>query len=593
MNINPTKMSDCEIALALEKQLKPIGTIAKEFGLKPDEYTTYGDFVAKVDCVKLFGRLGKDRKQRAKYIDVTSINPTPFGEGKTTTTVGLVQGLGKLGKKVSGAIRQPSSGPTFNLKGSAAGGGLSQCLPLGPFSVGLTGDIDAVTNANNLAMVALTARMQHEKNYDDDKLVEKSGMWRLDIDPDRVQMKWAMDFCAQALRNIVIGKGGKMDGFEMKSSFYISVASEVMAILAVAKDLSDLRDRIANIIVAYDKRGNPVTTNQLNVDGAMTAWLVKALQPNLMQTGEGQPMLVHAGPFANIAVGQSSIIADLVGCALSDYHVTESGFGSDIGFEKFWNIKCKSSGLKPDAVVLTVTIRALKAHGGAPVAKPGAKLDDVYTTENIQLVRRGYANLQAHIDIIKQSGVDPIVCLNRFPTDTDAEIFALKALVNTIGEVKFVVTDNWRYGGKGAIELAKAVVEACDKSDPENFKFLVDDSMTMDQKIETIAKNVYGANGVEYTEQAQKDLKQLMDNPATAKLDVCMAKTQYSLSHDPSRLGRPVNWKLPIKRIVPYTGAGWVVPFAGEIKDMPGTTSSPGFRNIDVDVMTGDIVGLF
>ncbi|MBR0057654.1 MAG: formate--tetrahydrofolate ligase, partial [Kiritimatiellae bacterium] len=401
--LDAPKLKDWQIADAIEPTLKPISQVAREFGLLEGEYATMGAHVAKIDTVPLFARVGECR---AKYIDVTAINPTPFGEGKTTTTLGLVQGLGALGKRVSGAIRQPSSGPTFNLKGSAAGGGLAQCLPLAPFSLGLTGDIDCVTNANNLAMVALTARMQHERNYDDARLA-KTGMRRLDIDPGRVQMRWAIDFCAQSLRNIVIGRGGKMDGFEMASGFYISVASEVMAILAVARDLADLRGRMARIVVALDKSGRPVTDADLRVDGAMTAWMARALQPNLMQSAEGQPMLVHAGPFANLAVGQSSVVADLVGCRLSDYHVTESGFGADIGFEKFWNIKCRVSGLKPSAVVLVATIRALKLHGGGPAVKPGMSLPAEYVEDNPALVAAGCENLLAHIGIIRRSGVSP------------------------------------------------------------------------------------------------------------------------------------------------------------------------------------------
>ncbi|MCX7590806.1 MAG: formate--tetrahydrofolate ligase, partial [Kiritimatiellae bacterium] len=395
MKLNPLEMSDWQIAAAAETQMKPVERLAAELGLRPDEVIPMGRRLAKIDFQAVLSRLGHG--PIAKYVDVTAITPTPLGEGKTTTTMGLVEGLGKLGHSVIGAIRQPSSGPTFNIKGSAAGGGLAQCIPLTPLSIRLTGDIDCVTNANNLAMVALTARLQHERNYDDERLA-KSGLKRLDIDPERVQLKWAMDFCAQALRNITIGKGGKMDGYEMESGFQISVASEVMAILSVATSLRDLRERIGKMVVAYDKQGREVTTEDLEVAGAMTAWLVDAINPNLLQTIEGQPVLVHAGPFANIAIGQSSIIADQLGTRLAEYHVTESGFGADIGYEKFWNLKCRYSGLTPDAVVIVATIRALKMHGGGPPVKPGLPLDGAYTRENVALVEKGCENLVAHIE---------------------------------------------------------------------------------------------------------------------------------------------------------------------------------------------------
>ena len=583
--LDATKLKDWEIAAAIEPTLKPITRIADELGLVGDEVIPMGALVAKVNPVPLFSRIGACK---AKYIDVTAINPTPLGEGKTTTTLGLVQGLGAIGKKVCGAIRQPSSGPTFNVKGSAAGGGLSQCLPLAPFSLGLTGDIDCVTNANNLAMVALTSRMQHERNYDDAKLAAK-GLRRLDIDPTRVQMRWAMDFCAQALRNIAIGRGGKMDGFAMDSGFYISVASEVMAILAVARDLKDLRARMARIVVAYDKSGKPVTTADLEVDGAMTAWMVRALQPNLLQSAEGQPVLVHAGPFANIAVGQSSVMADLVGCRLADYHVTESGFGADIGFEKFWNIKCRASGLKPSAVVLVATVRALKLHGGGPAVKPGLDLPAEYTESNPALVEKGCENLLAHIETIRKCGVNPVVCLNAFSKDSKDEVEAVRRAVAATG-ARFAISDHWARGGEGARELAEAVVDACE--DKVDFRFLSDDDDAMDDRIDRIAREVYGADGVDYAPEAESQLAALMADPATARLPVCMAKTQYSLSHDPSLVGRPRGWKLPIRQIMSYCGAGWVVPVCGDIKLMPGTGSNPMYRRIDVNTDNGEVYGI-
>ena len=375
MALDPKKHADWEIAADAEKNMKTVYQLAEELGLEKDELLPHGHYVAKVDFNKVLKRV--ENKPDGKFIDVTAITPTPLGEGKSTTTMGLVQGLGRRGKNVVGAIRQPSGGPTMNIKGSAAGGGLSQCIPLTPFSLGLTGDINAIINAHNLGMVALTSRMQHEFNYNDEQLA-KRNLKRLDIDPNKVESKWMIDFCAQALRDIIIGIGGKMDGFMMKSGFAIAVSSEIMAILSVAKDLKDMRERMGKIVLAYSKSGQPVTTADLEVDGAMTAWMVEALNPNLLQTIEGQPVFVHAGPFANIAIGQSSIVADRIGLKLGDYHVTESGFGADIGFEKFWNLKCRFSGNHPNAAVIVATVRALKCHGGAPVPVPGRPLDPCY-----------------------------------------------------------------------------------------------------------------------------------------------------------------------------------------------------------------------
>ncbi len=587
MALDPTKMKDWEIAEAAEANLRPAKDLAAELGLGDDEWEAYGKVLAKIDVNKVLARVGDSHK--AKYIDVTAITPTPLGEGKTTTTLGLVQGLGKLGKKVIGCVRQPSGGPTFNIKGSAAGGGLAQVVPLTQLSLGLTGDIDAITNANNLAMVALNSRMQHERNHDDAWLAER-GLKRLDIDPERVQLKWAIDFCAQGLRDIEIGRGGKLDGFTMNSGFYITVASEVMAILAMSADLADLRRRLGKIIVAYSKSGAPVTTHDLEVDGAMCALLVNAIKPTMMQSIEGQPMFVHAGPFANIAIGQNSVVADKLACALGDYVVTESGFASDMGFEKFWNIKCRCSGLKPDAVVLVATVRALKAHGGAPKVKAGVPLDPVYTNENLELLRAGCDNLLAHIDIIRRSGIQPVVCLNAFYTDTEAECTLVKEIAEGAG-AKFAVSDHWLKGGEGALDLAKVVIEACDE--PNNFAFLSSLDEPLATRIEALVKEVYGGDGVDYSEEAAAKLAALQANPETAKLPVCMAKTQYSLSHDPNLLGRPKGWRFAVRDVLIYQGAGLVVPVSGEIKLMPGTSASPAYRRVDVDTSTGKVKGLF
>ena len=585
--LDPTQMKDWQIADAARAGMKPFMTLGRELGLLDDELIQMGQRVGKVDFVKAMARL-RDRPQ-GKYVDVTAITPTPLGEGKTTTTIGLVQGLGKIGKKAVGAIRQPSGGPTFNVKGSAAGGGLAQVLPLTELSLGLTGDIDAITNAHNLAMVALTSRMQHEANYDDAKLAA-TKMRRLDIDPERVQMKWAIDFCAQALRNITIGQGSKMDGFEMKSGFQITVSSEVMAILAVAKDLKDFRQRIGRIVVAYDKAGNDVTTKDLEVDGAMTAWMVRALNPNLLQTIEGQPVFVHAGPFANIAIGQNSVIADALGTRLGEYLVTESGFAADIGFEKFCNLKCRASGLKPDAVVIVATIRALKMHGGGPRVRPGVALDEAYTKENLALVETGCQNLVAHIETVKKSGVTPVVCINHFYTDTEAEIALVRKIAEKAGAM-CALSKHWLQGGEGAIELANAVVAACDK--PNNFHYLYELDTPLTKRIELIAKEIYGADGVSYTDVALAKIKQYEQDPSTKAMGTCMVKTHLSLSHDPDLKNRPKGWTLPISDVLIYRGAGFLVPVAGAIKLMPGTASMPSFRNIDVDVETGEVTGLF
>ena len=585
--LDPTKMKDWQIAEAAEEDLRKAADLAAELGLSEDEWEPYGRYLAKIDVTKVLSRLGD--KKRAKYIDVTAITPTALGEGKTTTTLGLVQGLGLLGRKVIGCVRQPSGGPTFNIKGSAAGGGLAQVVPLTKLSLGLTGDIDAITNANNLAMVALNSRMQHERNHDDAWLAER-GLKRLDIDPERIQLRWAIDFCAQGLRNIEIGFGGKLDGFNTKSGFYITVASEVMAILSMASDLADLRKRLAKIVVAYSKNGTPVTTADLEVDGAMCALLVEAIKPTLMQSIEGQPMFVHAGPFANIAIGQNSVVADRLACALGDYVVTESGFASDMGFEKFWNIKCRCSGLKPDAVVLVATIRALKAHGGAPAVKAGLPLDPAYTTENLELLEKGCDNLLAHIDIIRRSGVRPVVCLNAFYTDTEKERQLVREVVEKAG-ARFAVSDHWLKGGEGALELAEAVIAACD--DPNDFAFLCDLEEPLKDRIEKQVKEVYGGDGVDFEPLALEKLAQFQSDPEIARLPICIAKTQYSLSHDPTLLGRPKGWRMPVKDVLIYRGAGLVVPVAGEIKLMPGTSASPAYRRIDVDVASGRVSGLF
>jgi formyltetrahydrofolate synthetase len=587
MPLDPTKHADWEIAEAAEADMKQVYQLAEELGLEKEELLPHGHYVAKVDYKKVVERL-KD-KPDGKYIDVTAITPTPLGEGKSTSTMGLTEGMGVRGKNVIATIRQPSGGPTMNVKGSAAGGGLAQCIPLTPFSLGLTGDINAIMNAHNLAMVAMTSRIQHEFNSSD-AFLERSGLKRLNIDPRNVEMKWIIDFCAQALRNIIIGLGGRKDGFMMNSNFAIAVSSEVMAILAVAKDLKDMRERMAKIVVAYDKKGNPVTTGDLDVAGAMTAWMVDAINPNLMQTLEGQPVFVHAGPFANIAIGQSSIIADRVALKLGDYVITESGFAADIGFEKFWNLKCRMSGLTPHCAVIVATIRALKCHGGAPVPIPGQPLDPAYSQENVEWVEKGCENLIHHINTVKKAGINPVVCINHFYTDTDNEVKAVRRLAEEAG-ARVALSKHWQYGGEGATEFADAVIEACDE--PNEFRYLYELETPLRQRIELIAKEVYGADGVEYSAEALEKAKRMEADPEIQKMGTCMVKTHLSLTDNPALKGVPKGWKLSIRDILTYGGAGFVVPVAGAISLMPGTAANPAYRRVDVDVETGKVQGLF
>ncbi len=587
--LDPLTMKDWEIAEAAEQTMEPIGElVSRKLNINSDEIIPYGRQLAKIDYGRTLERCGKSTR-RARYIDVTAITPTPLGEGKTTTAIGLIDGLGKLGKRVTGAIRQPSSGPTFNVKGSAAGGGLAQCIPLAPFSLGLTGDVDRITNAHNLAMVALTARMQHERNYNDARLAQ-SNLKRLDIDPDRVQMKWVIDFCAQSLRNIKIGIGGKMDGYPMDSAFNIAVSSELMAILAVSRNLEEMRRRISKIVMAYDKQGNEITTADLEVDGAMAAWMLDTINPSVIQTIEGNPVFVHAGPFANIAIGQSSIIADDIGTKVADYHVTESGFGADIGFEKFCSMKCRLSGLKPDAAVIVCTVRALKMHGGGPAVKSGKKLSEEYTQENVNLVEKGCENLLAHIDIVKNSGIGAVVCINSFSTDTEAEIDAVRRIAEQAG-AKVVCSQHWLKGGNGAIELAEAVVEACEQDN--EFSFFYEQDEPLSKQVENVATKVYGADGVEYSDKALKQLPELEKDEQVGRYALCMVKTHLSLSHDQNLKGRPRNWKLPVREFLLYRGAEFVLPMAGDVKMMPGTGSNPAYRGIDIDTRRGKVTGLF
>jgi formate--tetrahydrofolate ligase len=556
-------------------------------GLEKDEVLAMGR-LAKLDFLKIINRL-KD-KPDGKYVEVTAITPTPLGEGKSTTSCGLMEGLGKRGMNVGGALRQPSGGPTMNVKGTAAGGGNALLIPMTEFSLGLTGDINDIMNAHNLAMIAMTSRMQHERNYNDEQLQRLTGMRRLDIDPTKVEMGWIMDFCAQSLRNIVIGLGGRMDGYTMQSKFGIAVGSECMAILSIIRDLADLRKRLDEITVAFDKSGNPVTTGDLEVGGAMTAWMRNTINPTLMCTAEYQPCLVHAGPFANIAVGQSSIIADRVGLKMFDYHVTESGFAADIGFEKFWNVKCRYSGLTPHVSVLTTTIRALKMHGGGPKVVPGIKLPEEYTRENVELVEKGCENMVHLIKVIRKSGMNPVVCINCFHTDTEAEIAVVRKAAEAAG-ARCAKSTHWADGGDGALELADAVIDAC-KDEPQ-FKFLYDLDVKLRDRVAMVAKEVYGADGVSWTPDAEAKAKMLENDPKYNDYATMMVKTHLSLSHDPTLKGVPKGWTLPIRDVLIYSGAKFLCPMAGTISLMPGTGSNPAFRRVDVDVNTGKVSGLF
>jgi formate--tetrahydrofolate ligase len=590
MPLDPTKNADWQIAEEAEKNMKRTEQLADELGITKDELLPHGHYVAKVDYARVLDRL-KD-KPDGKFIEVTAITPTPFGEGKSTTTMGLLQGLGKRDKNVTACIRQPSGGPTMNIKGSAAGGGLSQCIPLTEFSLGLAGDINAVMNAHNLAMVAVTSRLQHEFNYDDEQLA-KRNLKRLNIDPKNVEMGWIMDFCAQALRNITIGIGGKMDGFMMPSKFGIAVSSEVMAILSIFSDLADFRKRLGGIVVAYDKKGNPVTTEDLECGGAMTAWMRDAINPNMLQSLEGQPCFVHAGPFANIAVGQSSVVADKMCLKLADYHLTESGFGADIGFEKFWNVKCRYSGNTPNVSVITATIRALKHHGvnaGAPAVIPGRPIPDEYFKENLAWLEDGMCNVIQHINTVKKAGINPVVCINAFHTDTDEEIKLTKRMCEEAG-ARVAVSRHWQYGGEGALEFADAVVEACEAT--VNFEFLYDMDTPLRKRVELIAKEVYGADGVSYSPEATAKAERFESDPKFNDYTTMMVKTHLSLSHDPSIKGVPKGWTLHIRDFLTYGGARFICPVAGNISLMPGTSSDPAFRRVDVDVKTGKVKGLF
>jgi len=587
MAYDATKMKDWQIAEAAEENMPTPDEWREKLNLQKDEIIPFGK-LCRLDFLKIIERL--KARPDGKYIEVTAITPTPLGEGKTTTTMGILEGMGKRGKNVGGCIRQPSGGPTMNIKGTAAGGGNALLIPMTEFSMGLTGDINDIMNAHNLAMVALTSRMQHERNYNDEELAKRSRMRRLNIDPTRVEMGWIMDFCAQSLRNIVIGLGGRMDGYTMQSRFGIAVSSELMAMLSIVTDLADLRKKMDDITVAFDRDGNIVTTKDLEVGGAMTAWMRNTINPTLMCTVEYQPCMVHAGPFANIAVGQSSIIGDRIGLKMFDYHVTESGFAADIGFEKFWNVKCRYSGLKPHVSVLTTTIRALKMHGGGPKVVAGLPLPESYTKADLGLLEKGLPNMLHHINTIRTSGINPVVCINAFHTDTKEEIAMVRKAAEAAG-ARCALSEHWLKGGDGALELADTVMEACEEKN--DFKFLYPTEMKLRERVGKIAEVVYGADGVSWTPDAEAKAKMFEADSKYNEYATMMVKTHLSLTHDPAIKGTPKGWTLPIRDVLIYSGAKFLCPCAGTISLMPGTSSDPAFRRVDIDTKTGKVQGLF
>jgi len=580
-----TVPSDLEIAQAAK--LKPILEIAELVGLTEDDLDLFGRYKAKIH-LDVLGRL--EDRSNGKYIDVTAITPTPLGEGKTVTTIGLSQGLNHIGKKVLTVIRQPSQGPTFGIKGGAAGGGYSQIVPMEDFNLHLTGDIHAVGAAHNLLAAAMDARIMHEARLSDEQLADM-GLRRLDIDPYSITWNRVVDVNDRALRNVIVGLGTKWDGRPRQSGFDITVASEVMAILALTTGLQDLRERLGKIVIGTDKKRNPVTAEDLGVAGAMTVLMKEALMPNLMQTLENSAAMVHAGPFANIAHGNSSIIADKIGLKMiSDgYLVTESGFGADCGMEKFFDIKCRYSGLIPNCVVMAATIRALKMHGGGPKVVAGRPLDPAYQEENVELLEKGIDNLKANIAIAKQYGVPVVVAVNRFTADTDAEVELVRQAALDAGAYDSVDSNVWAKGGEGGAALADAVVKACEQ--PSDFKFLYPLDIPIKEKIEIIATKVYGADGVEYTSRAEAKVR-LYTRLGYDKLPLNMAKTHLSLSHDPTWKGVPKNYNVPISDIRASVGAGFLYPLLGEMRTMPGLPSRPVFFDVDIDE-TGKTLGLF
>ena len=622
MSVIIRKRVPSDIEIAQSAKLRPIVDVAEEAGLKASELELFGRYKAKVH-LDVLRRL--ERRKQGKYIDVTAITPTPLGEGKTTTSVGLSQALGAhLGKRVFACIRQPSQGPTFGIKGGAAGGGYSQIVPMEDFNLHLTGDIHAVTAANNLLAAAIDTRMLHERATPDDaKLAralvpagrfatgialrakrlgikarrledltpgETRRLFRMDIDPASITWQRVLDVNDRMLRRVQLGLGDAEKGNERVAGFDISVASEVMAILALTTGLADMRERLGRMVIGTSRAGEPVTAEDLGVAGAMAVLMKDAVMPNLMQTLEGTPAFVHAGPFANIAHGNSSIVADQIALKLADYVVTESGFGADIGMEKFLDIKCRASGLIPNVIVVVATVRALKMHGGGPKVVAGKPLDPVYTEENLALLERGAVNLAKHIENAKLYGIPVCVAVNSFKYDTPAEVALVQRIAREAGAEGAFRCTHWMHGGKGAVELAEAVVGAAKRTN--HFEFLYPLEWPIKKKIETIATRLYGADGVDYLPEAEAKVE-LYTRLGFDKLPICMAKTHLSLSHDPALKGRPTGWRLPIRDIRASVGAGFLYPLCGTMQTMPGLPTRPAYYDVDLDLKSGKVVGLF
>jgi formate--tetrahydrofolate ligase len=564
--------SDLEIARSVTP--RPIIEIARDLGLRDDEIEPYGSTKAKITLAAI-ERL-EDERPRGKYVLVTAISPTPLGEGKSTTTVGLAQGLNRIGRKAAVCIRQPSLGPVFGIKGGAAGGGKSQVIPMEDFNLHLTGDVHAIGAAHNLAAAFIDNHIHHGN--------------ALGLDPLAVLWPRVLDISDRALRRVVIGLGGKENGLPRETEFIITVASEVMAVLALASDLADLRTRLGRMVLATTRDGRPVTAEDLRVAGAMAALLKDAIKPNLLQTLEGGPAFVHCGPFANIAHGNNSVLADRIALVTNEVVCTEAGFGADMGAEKFFDIKCRVSGLRPDAAVVVATIRALKMHGGVGRIVAGKPLDPALLIENVAAVRAGSANLAKQIENVLLFKVPVVVAINAFPTDTPAEVEAVREVALAAGARDAVVARHWAEGGAGAEDLARAVWAAAEVGAPD-FQLLYPDDASLASKIETIATKVYGADGVDLLPAAAKQLAQY-EALGFGPLPICMAKSQYSLSHDASLKGRPTGFRVPIREVRLSAGAGFVTPLAGEMRTMPGLPSRPGGENIDIDA-AGEIVGLF
>ena len=560
-----------DLQIAREARLEPIEHVANRASIPESYLEHYGRDVAKVS---LDIEQAHEGRPRAKYVVVTAVTPTPLGEGKTTTAVGLAQGLEKIGRKTMLALRQPSMGPTFGIKGGAAGAGYSQVLPMEKLNLHLTGDFPAITAAHNL-LAAMIDNHLHQGNA-------------LDIEPHSISWRRVVDVNDRALRNTIVGLGSRIDGVPRQTGFDITAASEVGVILSLATSLADLRARLGRIVVAYTRSGEPVSAEDLHAAGAMTVIMKDAIKPNLLQTTENTPVLVHAGPFGNIATGNSSVIADQVGSRCGDFLLTEAGFGADMGAERFFNIKCRTSGLRPDAAVLVVTVRALKAHSGRYKIVAGKPLPPDMLADSPEDVLAGADNLRKHIEIVRTFGVSPIVALNVFPDDHDDEIEAVRRVAEQEG-AHFAASTHVVDGGNGAMELARAVVDACDQ--PTDFRYTYDLADSLETKIEKIATEVYGADGIDISPQAAKDLAHF-EELGYGRLPVVMAKTHLSLSHDPQLKGRPTGWRLPVREVRAAVGAGYVYAICGNMRTMPGLGAHPAAERIDIDD-NGQVVGLF